>query len=229
MIYDDLVRQYENLDENDKNTLLVYKSRLSKAINFLDNNDEVHEIYEYYQRLLNNPENMFIAFTVFNNISFESYDSFKKSLISIKSRLSDVTSKLVLPRDTTVYRVVSVKEGDKLDFLARTELISTSMNLDECGKFLIPNKGYTHYLYQINLDKNSPVAVCPYGILLDSNHNRLILSKDSDQEEVILSKKYYDFDVTLETVAKLDNDCDLNIVSVDAKAKQKVNSSGYKK
>lgn len=64
MIYDDLVRQYENLDENDKNTLLVYKSRLSRAINCLDNNDEV---YEYYQRLLNNPDNMFMAFTVFNN------------------------------------------------------------------------------------------------------------------------------------------------------------------
>lgn len=46
MIYEDLIKQYEALTEEEKNTLLVYKSRLGRAINSLDNNDlEIKEIY----------------------------------------------------------------------------------------------------------------------------------------------------------------------------------------
>lgn len=39
MIYEDLLKQYEELTEEEKNILLVYKSRLSRAINSLNNND----------------------------------------------------------------------------------------------------------------------------------------------------------------------------------------------
>ena len=39
MIYEDLLKQYEELTEEEKNILLVYKSRLGRAINSLNNND----------------------------------------------------------------------------------------------------------------------------------------------------------------------------------------------
>ena len=55
MIYEDLIKQYEKLKEEEKNALLVYKSRLGRAINSLDNNPlEIKEIYEQYKMLLNN-------------------------------------------------------------------------------------------------------------------------------------------------------------------------------
>ena len=53
MIYEDLIKQYEALTEEEKNSLLVYKSRLGRAINSLDNNDlEIKEIYEKYKSLV---------------------------------------------------------------------------------------------------------------------------------------------------------------------------------
>ena len=49
MIYEDLIKQYEELSTEDKNALLVYKSRLGRAINSIGNNDsEIEEIYEQY-------------------------------------------------------------------------------------------------------------------------------------------------------------------------------------
>ncbi len=53
MIYEDLLKQYEELTEEEKNILLVYKSRLGRAINSLNNNDsEIKEIYERYKCLV---------------------------------------------------------------------------------------------------------------------------------------------------------------------------------
>ncbi len=46
MIYEDLIEQYKNLDESEAHALLIYKSRLSRAINSLDIDDE--EVMEAY-------------------------------------------------------------------------------------------------------------------------------------------------------------------------------------
>ena len=94
MIYEDLIKQYEELSIEDKNALLVYKSRLGRAINSIGNNDsEIEEIYEQYKKLLDDPKNIFMAYTVFKDISFTTINDFKTSLISIKERLKTVASK----------------------------------------------------------------------------------------------------------------------------------------
>lgn len=36
MVYEKLKNKFENLSDEDKNTLLIYKSRLGRAINLLD-------------------------------------------------------------------------------------------------------------------------------------------------------------------------------------------------
>ena len=85
MIYEDLIKQYEKLSEEEKNALLVYKSRLGRAINSLDNNPlEIKEIYEQYKMLLNDSKNIFMKFTVFKDISFENLEAFKSSLLKTK-------------------------------------------------------------------------------------------------------------------------------------------------
>lgn len=94
MIYEDLIKQYEELTEEEKNTLLVYKSRLGRAINSLDNNNlEIKEIYEKYKSLVENPKNIFMKFSVFKDVSFTSLEDFKNSLTEIKEKIDEISSK----------------------------------------------------------------------------------------------------------------------------------------
>lgn len=79
--YQELIEQYNKLSDKEQNALLVYKTRLGRAINSLDNNEEeVENIYEQYKILLENPKNMFMLLTVFNSISFLNLEDFKKVL-----------------------------------------------------------------------------------------------------------------------------------------------------
>lgn len=221
MIYEDLIKQYEALTEEEKNTLLVYKSRLGRAINSLDNNDlEIKEIYEKYKSLVENPKNIFMKFSVFKDISFKSLEEFIESLIKVKEKLNEISKKIILTEDITVYRAFSISNEEKLIPLSKANLVSTSLNINECSKYLIPNKGYTHYLYQINLEKGSMVTICPYRILIDNN-DRLTLTKENASEEIIISKANYDFEEETETITKFTDNEELNIISVNAISKVK--------
>lgn len=216
MIYENLLKQYEELTEEEKNTLLVYKSRLGRAINSLDNNDlEIKEIYEKYKSLVENPENLFMKFSVFKDISFKSLEEFIESLIKVKEKLNEISKKIILTEDITVYRAFSISNEEKLIPLSKANLVSTSLNINECSKYLIPNKDYTHYLYQINLEKGSMVTICPYRILIDNN-DRLTLTKENGSEEIIISKDNYDFEEVMETTTEFTDNEELNIISVNA-------------
>lgn len=170
--------------------------------------------------LLNNPKNIFMKFTVFKDISFENLEAFKSSLLKTKEIVKEASTKIILPEDVTTYRAFSVSKEDELSTLSRTDLISTSLNINECSKYLIPNKGYTHYLYQINLEKGSMVTICPYRILIDNN-GRLTLTKENNSEETILFKDNYDFDSVIETTTELNAKEELNIISINAISKEK--------
>ena len=221
MIYENLLKQYETLTEEEKNTLLVYKSRLGRAINSLDNNDlEIKEIYEKYKSLVENPENLFMKFSVFKDISFKSLEEFIESLIKVKEKLNEISKKIILTEDITVYRAFSISNEEELIPLSKANLVSTSLNINECSKYLIPNKSYTHYLYQINLEKGSMVTICPYRILIDNN-DRLTLTKENASEEIIISKANYDFEEETETITKFTDNEELNIISVNAISKVK--------
>ncbi|MDD6244610.1 MAG: hypothetical protein PUB03_02990 [bacterium] len=92
---ENLLEEYENLTSEEKNSLLIYKSRLGRAINSLDNNyQEIEDIYYKYKKLLSKKENMFMAFTVFKDISFDSIDSFIESLATTKEIVKNVNMKL---------------------------------------------------------------------------------------------------------------------------------------
>ncbi len=217
MLYEKLIDQYNNLDDIEKNALLVYKSRLGRAINSLNNNDqEVKDIYEQYKKLLVNPKNLFIAYTVFKNISFDNLDSFKESLKVVDKIVRNTTNKLILPEDITVYRVVSIKNDEKLNAISKSNLISTSLNINECSKFIIPKDKYKTYLYQINLEKDSKVAICPYSILLNEKEEQLTITSRKDQEELLLSKDNYNFTEILSTNTKLESNNEINIIVIDA-------------
>lgn len=215
MIYEDLIEQYKNLDESEAHALLIYKSRLSRAINSLDIDDEeVIESYNTYKEYLENPSNIFMKMTVFKDIDFSDISSFKNSLELVKKKIEDASLKMRLKDDLTVYKALSVSKDDSISFISRSDIISTSTSFDECSKFIIPDSNYKHTLYQINLEKNSPVLICPYSILIKDGV--LSLTQRHDQKEIILLKNNYDFTEVLSTDAKLNDLDNINIVLLDA-------------
>ena len=233
MVYEDLILQYQNLYEEYKNLLLLYKSRLELAINDLKNpsGGYIQLIYEEYKKLLDNPKNMFLKFTVFKDVSFTNLKSFIHSLNKLSLRIEEITSKLRLVDNMTVYRAISVEDGKNINGISKSTLISTSTDISVCSSFLIQddNINYKHYLYQINLEKGSLAAVCPYSILLDRKDNHLILTSKNNQKEVILSRNNYEFVEGLSTTTKLDNGKELNIIIVDAKSKTNADTNKISK
>lgn len=214
------MEEYENLTSEEKNSLLVYKSRLGRAINSLDNDyQEVEDIYYKYKELLSKKENMFMSLTVFKDVSFDSIDSFIESLVNTKEIIKNIDMKL--EEDMTVYRAYSIPTAQEEMFLSRSELVSTSLDIDNCDDFLINDDNYNHYLYKINLEKGSLVTVCPYSILLDGLTGRLILSKNNTQDEVILNKENYDFEVVKTTTRTLEDGSNLEIKTINGSPKEK--------
>lgn len=221
MIYEDLIEQYKNLDESEAHALLIYKSRLSRAINSLDIDDEeVMEAYNTYKEYLENPSNIFMKMTVFKDIDFSDISSFKNSLELVKKKIKDASLKMRLKDDLTVYRALSVPSDDSVSFISRSDIISTSTSFDECSKFIIPDSNYKHTLYQINLEKDSPVLICPYSILIKDGV--LSLTQRHDQKEIILLKDNYDFTEILSTDAKLNDLDNINIVLLDAEVSDRI-------
>lgn len=217
---ENLLEEYENLTSEEKNSLLVYKSRLGRAINSLDNDYQVVEdIYYKYKELLSKKENMFMSLTVFKDVSFDSIDSFIESLVNTKEIIKNIDMKL--EEDMTVYRAYSIPTAQEEMFLSRSELVSTSLDIDNCDDFLINDDNYNHYLYKINLEKGSLVTVCPYSILLDGLTGRLILSKNNTQDEVILNKENYNFEVVKTTTRTLEDGSNLEIKTINGSPKEK--------
>ena len=224
MIYEDLIEQYKNLDESEVHALLIYKSRLSRAINSLDIDDgEVIEVYNTYKEYLSNPSNIFMKMTVFKDVDFSDISSFKNSLELVKQKIEDISLKMRLKDDLTVYRTLSVLKDDSVSFISKSDIISTSTSFDECSKFIIPDSNYKHTLYQINLEKDSPVLICPYSILI--KNGVLSLTQRYDQKEIILLKDNYDFTEVLSTDTKLKDLDNINIVLLDAEVSDRAKNN----
>ena len=85
------------------------------------------------------------------NISLDSLESFRESLETINDKIEPLLSKLEIEEPITVYRMISVKKDDKTYFLSKGNIISTSIDIDECLNFCINDNDYNHYLYQVML------------------------------------------------------------------------------
>ena len=60
--------------------------------------------------------------------------------------------------------------------------------------------------------------------MLDSKSDRLILSKSHDQEEILLNKENYTFDIVKTTTKELDNNEKLVIRVLDSEILEKTNT-----
>lgn len=96
-MYKELEKQYELLSLEEKNLLLIYKSRLFDFINRLDlimNNMQIKNLYNEkyveFKRIINLPENSFIKYSIFSNISLNTYDSFLNSIKEIQEKIINI-------------------------------------------------------------------------------------------------------------------------------------------
>lgn len=131
-MYNGLIEQFNSkYEEEEKNLLFLYKSKIGIAINSLNKNEDVvNGVYEYYKKVLTNPKNMFMNFTVFKDISLDSLESFRESLETINEKIEPLLSKLEIEEPITVYRMISVKKDDKTYFLSKGNIISTSIDME---------------------------------------------------------------------------------------------------
>ncbi len=222
MLYQNLIEQYQKLSVEEQNALLIYKTRLGRAINDLTNDAEVTQIYQEYYQKLSNPKNYFIKNTIFSNFSFANLAIFKEQLLKITELLLEACNKIVVPEKTKVYRAFSVKKDELGTSIAKNDLISTSLNIDVCEDFLIfdSSSSYKHYLYEIVLEPNSLVGICPYAILDNKLEDQLILTQRTDQQELILNKNNYDFEIKTSKKVLLENNEELYILQVLAHLKE---------
>lgn len=232
MVYDDLIQQYNQLNEDEVKSLLIYKTSLYNLINYVSTIDHFLELddqlivnfidkdifinCEKFGEIINRPENVFLKLSLFKDIDFNNHISLVSMAKKVYIHLQNAMDKIKLSDDLIVYRVVSLDEGEELSNLSRGDLVSTSIDIDEALKFAHNNCSKI-VLYKITLNKDTPVLVTPYSIvneyenemdmILKTSNYRLGLYKTvhKGQMEVIFSKNNLDIEIVEIKNKKIDN------------------------
>lgn len=220
-MYQELKRQYEDLNIEQKNALLIYKSRLFEFINNIDNilfDKQLYDKYSYKfeedKRMICSLENSFIRHSIFNSINFESYELFLESIKEIKKKIMSIKNKIYLPQDTIVYRATTVSSKDEIPNISKSNFISTSLDIEKTDQFYTYNG--IDILYKIELKKGTSCFVIPYSIgIYDINGKQVLRINENDaQKEIVLFKEELDFTIQDSKYFEEEN---LTIVKIETK------------
>lgn len=236
-IYEDLIYQYDNLSLAEKKAILIYKSNLSKVINQiasivgfeklssneiidkLDNIDKLKEYINKFNTILNLNKNMLVKYSIFGDINLNDFNLLIDDLKNVYLTLIQAKNKITLKEDLVVYRAVSLNDGQELNDISRSTLISTSIKLEDTEPFLKTDK--KNILYIIKLKKGTPVLVSPTSLIcsyknkdeyLESKLNgkipdalKIVDRGINGQEEVILFKNQLEITYDRVEETKFDN------------------------
>ena len=248
-IYNNLLEQYQNLTEDEKNALLVYKSKLGVVINemsrirdfekidssflteIISTSDNVKSIYLMYKKYLDEPKNLFLKYSVFKDIDPSSMETFVVSLRNTYQTIQSCSDKIRLPKDIYLYRGVAVQDDKKKGQIALSNIVSSSMNPDVCEMFLYSdNPDNTELeLYQFQVSKGTPVLVCPYSIVIEDRlFNELKIKNEDSQQEIILFKDKTNMDIISKKEVILEDNTILNIYKTSVEHKEVINYSDGK-
>ena len=199
-IYEELLLQYEDLNDVEKNAILVYKSKLfviinsiskivgydklsvSQIIKELPNKEECINVFNSYSKTLSDLKNKFIKNTVFSNIRFDTFENLISDLIIIIDVLNTISFKLILNDDTIVYRSILVDKNKEFDFINDSpSFISTSIKIDDAELFLNGDNTKDKHFYKIKLNKGVPVIVSPFTV---------VRKYDSPGDELLANDNY---------------------------------------
>ena len=180
-IYNDLLEQYNRLDDEDKRAIIIYKSKLFRLINLITSIPEfeqlsVEEIIErlpdidklkqevwQFNQILNRPENMIVKYSVFKNVNLDDFNSLVEYLRLIYYRLNSIKEKIILKDDLTVYRGIAFNEDEELDRLAQGNLISTSIKIEDTEPYMSFKRKAA--LYMIRIKAGTPLLVAPTSLV----------------------------------------------------------------
>ena len=190
MDYENIAKQFDNLTDEEKMALLVYKSKLGLLINDLDNNPNYQEYYDYALKIKSNLMNMFVLNTYFKILDLSTLESFIDSIKNVKYILDKTLGKIKLSEDTEVYRAVST--NDDINDISKSNIISTSLSFGQT--LLFAQSGNNINIYKIKLHKDNPILCIPYSILYDEKRNYLTITSIQTQDEIILNKDDYIFE-----------------------------------
>lgn len=185
-IYEDLILQYQKLTLEEKNAILVYKSRLYLILNpmtnipgFLQMSEEdilnrldskkIMQIFEEEKRIIFLPQNMVTRKIVFSSIDFSSIYTCIHSLKIIYLRLEQAHGKIILPDDLTVYRGISTSKGKNPIDICRSKILSTGLSLEDIETFLFQKE--ENHVFVITMKKGTSVLVTPYSLIATYGEN----------------------------------------------------------
>lgn len=224
-IYKDLIRQYNSLSDEERKAIVIYKSKLYKIINLITSidgfeylsSDEIIERLpdvEYLKRMvlefrdvLNKKENMIVRFSYFNNIRLDNFNLLIEYLRDIYFILERAKDKIILSNDLVVYRGVAVDDFDDAREVAKGNLVSTSIKIEDTEPYMsFRDKAV---LYMIKIKKGTPLLVAPTSLVctykdredylykklngIPATTLKLINRGENGVEEVILFKDNLDF------------------------------------
>ena len=225
-IYSDLLRQYDILNDEEKNALLVYKSKIffhineittienfmqESAYNILnkikDRNYFLNSFNEY-KNIIDKPENLFVKKSIFSQVNFDNIYKFIESLKLIIANIISASNKVTIDSDIIIYRGIGIDSNKDEKNIAKGNIISTTTNIEVAKRFMFYDLNLNNILYVIKITQGSNVLVIPYSILINYNNNRLEIKKCNgiSQNEIILFKDNFDFDEIKTKTVKLDND-----------------------
>lgn len=179
-IYDDLIKQYNSLTDDEKRAVVIYKSKLYKIINLITSIDgfeflSVNEIVErlpnlnglrvmvsQFKEILNRPENMIVRFCCFNNINFDDFNLLIEYLRDVYFILNSTKDKIILNEDLIVYRGIAVDDFSEAKDMAMGNIISTSIDIEDTEPYMsFRDKAL---LYIIKIKKGTPLLVAPNSL-----------------------------------------------------------------
>lgn len=254
-IYKDLIRQYNSLSDEERKAIVIYKSKLYKIINLITSingfeylsSDEIIERLpdvEYLKRMvlefrdvLNRSENMLVRFSYFNNVRLDDFNLLIEYLRDIYFVLERAMDKIILSDDLTVYRGIAVDDFNVVREVAKGNLVSTSIKIEDTEQYM--NFRDKAVLYMIKIKKGTPLLVAPTSLVctykdredylykklngIPATTLKLINREESGVEEVILFKSELEFFNERTEIGEVDGKM-ISIRQIDAISKRKLNN-----
>lgn len=229
-IYQNLLEQYKELSEKEKYALLIYNSNFYHHINAISEidgyeNKTPDEIFkelsdsesfvngfEVFKKILEYPQNKIIKNSVFKDVDLDNILLFIDSMKLVLQYLKEAKSKIKLRSDMVVYRGISVKKGTNVDSVSKSEIVSTSINVDDANDFIF-KKGFDEsHLFAISLKEGTNVLVTPVTFVYDYHSAISMLRKDTKNATLKISNRRKDGQ---QEVILFRDDLKFNELSVD--------------
>ena len=199
LIYEDLLEQYSKLTEEEQKAILVYKSNFFYHINAIarvddfenksadsifseiDDKNKFVTRFEIFKKTIMNPKNMVVRYSVFKCVNLDNITLFIESMKEVYQFLKEACTKIKLCDDMVVYRGISVKKGEEVKQISLSNIISTSIKVDDANDFIYQNPSDESYLFAISLKKGTNVLLTPLSLINQYEDGVSMFYNDSER------------------------------------------------